>query len=57
MRARRGAKKASAGVAASMLTAAWHMLCDGTKWHDLGAAPFDRADAHKTAHEGVARQH
>ena len=25
-------------VAASMLTAAFHMLRDGTEWHDLGAA-------------------
>ena len=49
LRARRGAKKAIIAVAASMLTAAWHMLRDGTEWHDLGAAHFDRADAHKTA--------
>jgi hypothetical protein len=47
LRARRGAKKAIIGVAASMLTAAWHMLRDGTEWHDLGAAHFDRADARK----------
>ena len=46
---RRGAKKAIIAVAASMLTAIWHMLRDGTEWHDLGAAHFDRADAHKTA--------
>ena len=49
LRARRGAKKAIIAVAASMLTAAWHMLRDGTEWHDLRAAHFDRADAHKTA--------
>ena len=49
LRARRGAKKAIIAVAASMLTAAWHMLRDGTEWHDLGAAHFDRADATKTA--------
>ncbi len=49
LRARRGAKKAIIGVAASMLTAAWHMLRDGTEWRDLGAAHLDRADAHKTA--------
>lgn len=55
LRARRGAKKAIIGVAASMLTAAWHMLRDGTQWHDLGAAHFDRADAHKTANRLIRR--
>lgn len=47
--ARRGAKKAIIAVAASMLTAAWHRLRDGTEWHDLGATHFDRANAIKTA--------
>ena len=55
LRARRGAKKAIIGVAASMLTAAWHMLRDGTEWHDLGAAHFDRADAQKTAKRLIRR--
>jgi transposase len=55
LRARRGAKKAIIGVAASMLTAVWHMLRDGTEWHDLGAAHFDRADAHKTANRLIRR--
>lgn len=55
LRARRGAKKAIIGVAASMLTAAWHMLRDGTQWHDLGAAHFDRADAQKTTNRLVRR--
>jgi len=55
LRARRGAKKAIIGVAASMLTAAWHMLRDGTEWHDLGAAHFDRADAQKTANRLIKR--
>lgn len=55
LRARRGAKKAIIAVAASMLTAAWHMLRDGTEWHDLGAAHFDRADAHKTANRLIRR--
>lgn len=48
-RARRGAKKAIIAVAASMLTAIWHMLRNQTEWQDLGAAHFDRADASKTA--------
>uniref|UniRef100_E6PKN0 Transposase, IS110 family n=1 Tax=mine drainage metagenome TaxID=410659 RepID=E6PKN0_9ZZZZ len=55
LRARRGAKKAIVAVAASMLTAAWHMLRDGTEWHDLGAAHFDRADATKTANRLIRR--
>lgn len=42
LRARRSATKAIIGVAASMLTAAWHMLRDGTEWNDRGAAHFDR---------------
>jgi transposase len=55
LRARRGVKKAIIAVAASMLTAAWHMLRNGTEWHDLGAAHFDRADAHKTANRLIRR--
>jgi transposase len=42
LRARRGAKKAIGAVAASMLTAAYHMLEDGTLCHDLGADHVDR---------------
>lgn len=55
IRARRGAKKAIVAVAASMLTAAWHMLRDGTEWQDLGAAHFDRADAARTATRLIRR--
>jgi transposase len=55
IRARRGAKKAIIAVAASMLTAAWHMLKNGTEWQDLGAAHFDRADAQKTANRLIHR--
>src|SRR4051812_20537206 len=55
LRARRGAKKAIIGVAASMLSAVWHMLRDGTVWHDLGAAHFDQADATKTANRLIRR--
>jgi hypothetical protein len=42
LRARRGAKKAICAVAASILTAAYHMLKDGTIYHDLGPDHFDR---------------
>ena len=55
LRARRGTKKAIIAVAASMLTAAYHMLRDGTEWQDLGAAHFDRADAQKTANRLIRR--
>jgi transposase len=41
IRSRRGAKKAIGAVAASMLTAAYHMLKDGTLYQDLGAHHFD----------------
>ncbi len=41
LRARRGAKKAIGAVAASILTAAYHMLKNGTLYHDLGAGHFD----------------
>ena len=41
LRSRRGAKKAICAVAASMLTAAYHMLKDGTLYQDLGAGHFD----------------
>ena len=41
LRARRGAKKAICAVAASILTAAYHMLKEGTVYHDLGPDHFD----------------
>jgi transposase len=41
IRSRRGAKKAIGAVAASMLTAAYHMLKDGTLYQDLGSNHFD----------------
>jgi hypothetical protein len=36
LRQKRGPKKAICAVAASILTAAYHMLRDGTFYHDLG---------------------
>lgn len=42
LRSRRGAKKAIGAVAASMLTAAYHMLCHGTLYQDLGATHFEK---------------
>jgi transposase len=48
VKARRGAKKAILAVAASMLTAAYHMLRNGVKYADLGADFLDRQDRAKT---------
>src|SRR3984893_5378387 len=42
LRTRRGPKKAVWAVATSILTAAYHMLKDGTFYQDLGATHFDR---------------
>jgi transposase len=42
IRARRGPKKAIMAVAASILTAIYHMLKDGTMYQDLGSGHFDR---------------
>lgn len=42
LKARRGPKKAIVAVAASILTAAYHMLRTGAEYHDLGGGHFDR---------------
>ena len=42
IKARRGPKKAIMAVAASILTAIYHMLKDGTMYKDLGRNHFDR---------------
>ena len=47
LRGRRGAKKAILAVAASMLTAAYHMLKNGVEYQDLGAEHFMRRDREK----------
>jgi len=47
LKARRGAKKAAIAVAASILTAAYHMLKDGTFYQDLGADHLAKRDAAK----------
>jgi transposase len=49
IRSRRGPKKAIGAVAASILTAAYHMLKDGTLYQDLGASHFDHRDKGKQA--------
>jgi len=47
LRSRRGSKKAICAVAASMLTAAYHMLKNGAFYEDLGADHFDRREKNK----------
>jgi transposase len=55
LRARRGAKKAILAVAASMLTAIWHMLKDGVEYRDLGADHFSRRNHLQQIHRLVRR--
>jgi transposase len=55
IKTRRGPKKAIIAVAASMLTAAYFMLRDGTAFHDLGANYFDRVDRPRTTKSLVRR--
>lgn len=55
IKSRRGPKKAILAVAASMLTAAYHMLCKGVDYVDLGTDYFDRIDKPKSAARLVRR--
>ena len=55
LRAKRGPKKAICAVAASMLTAIYHMLKDGTHHQDLGADHFDRRSNEVKARHHVAQ--
>jgi transposase len=57
IKSRRGPKKAVLAVAASMLTAAYHMLRDDADYRDLGADHFDRRDKTKLAKRLIARLH
>ena len=57
LRSRRGPKKAIVAVAASILTAAYYVLRDGTEYRDLGADYFDRRDKAKLAKRLIARLH
>ncbi len=53
LRHRRGPKKAICAVAASILTAAYHMLQDGTFYQDLGADHFRRTSPETQANRLV----
>jgi transposase len=55
LKSRRGPKKAIMAVAASMLTAAYHMLRDDVDYRDLGTDYFDKADKAKTANRLARR--
>ena len=55
LRHRRGPKKAICAVAASILTAVYHMLRDGTFYQDLGAEHFRRTSPETQANR-LARQ-
>ena len=55
IRARRGAKKAIVAVAASILTAIYHMLKDGTTYQDLGPNHFDRRSKERHINRLVQR--
>ena len=55
LRARRAAKKAILAVAASMLTAIWHMLKHGVPYRDLGSDHFSRRNNLKQIQRLVRR--
>lgn len=55
LRARRGPKKAIGAVAASILTAVYHMLRTGEPYRDLGADYFDRSQKDRLVRRSVAR--
>lgn len=55
LRGKHGAKKAICAVAASMLTAIYHMLKDGTHHQDLGANHFDHRSTEIRAKRLVAQ--
>jgi transposase len=55
IRARRGPKKAIMAIVASILTAIYHMLKDGTMYHDLGCDHFKRRSTDQQKKQLVKR--
>ena len=55
IKARRGPKRAIMAVVASILTAIYHMLKDGTMYKDLGCNHFDRRSADQQKNRLVKR--
>jgi transposase len=54
LQSKRGPQKAICAVAASMLSAIYHILKDGTEHRDLGASYFDRRPTHLKVNRHVA---
>lgn len=57
LRARRGPKTAICAVAASMLTAIYHMLKDGTQHQDLGADHFNHRSTDRQVRRLIGQLH
>jgi transposase len=55
LKVRRGAKKAACAVAASMMTAVYHMLRRGCDYHDLGPEHLGHKDKNRIAHRLARR--
>jgi transposase len=55
LQSKRGPQKAICAVAASILTAIYHILKNGTEHHDLGAGHFDRRPTELKAKQLVSR--
>jgi transposase len=55
LRSRRGPKKAVGAVAASILTAVYYMLKEGTTYQDLGADYFDRRNKEKLTNHHIRK--
>lgn len=53
--ARRGANRAAVAVAHAILIIIYHMLKNGTRYHDLGADYFDRLNEQGTVKRAVQR--
>lgn len=52
---RRGKKRATVAVSHSLLVIAYHLLKDGTTYHDLGHDYFDRRDTRQLQHRLIGR--
>lgn len=55
LRARRGARRAIVAIAASMLTAAFHMISRRVPFSDLGSRHFDQRERDRTAKRLIHR--
>ena len=55
LRTRRGTQKAIVAVAASILTAVYHIIRDGTSYRDLGFDYFQHSDRERIVRRSVAR--